>query len=50
MDLHAWEPFEGGGRDVVIAFDSADRWIQIETGQNRISDRRHAAVREVLWG
>ena len=38
MNLHAGEPLEGGGRDVIVFADAHDGRVGIETGQDRIAD------------
>src|SRR5271166_274673 len=44
MDLDPRTPFEGGGGDVVVVADAADRRIGIEAGQDRIADDGHRAA------
>src|SRR5262249_30320186 len=48
MDLHAGEPFEGRGRDVIILPYPHDGRIGIEAAENGISD--HAATGTVSTG
>ena len=43
MDLDARIPLEGGGRDVIVLADPADRRVGIEARQDRIADRGHLA-------
>ncbi|NLS25221.1 hypothetical protein S2M10_01840 [Sphingomonas sp. S2M10] len=45
VDLHAGEPFEGRGRDIIVVADAADRRIGVEAGKDRIADHRGALTR-----
>ena len=46
VNLHAGEPLERGGRDVVVVADAHDRRIRVETAKNWIGNRalRHLAT------